>query len=111
MYICTACGNTFTEPREIRTYLGDMGSRPVFETESVSPCCLEPYEEAATCEKCGEHISKEQYDRSGLCKECEAAAEIRFNAMLREVFTEREIEYLNIVYDGEYFGLKKGEQK
>lgn len=70
----------------------------------LQPHCGEQYEEAETCENCGEHISEAQREKSGLCKDCETALVIRFNALLRENFTEKEIEILNAEFDGEYFG-------
>ena len=104
MYICISCGETFEEPREVINDYGYIGSAPVRERERVCPYCGEQYEEAETCENCGEHISEAQHKKSGLCKDCETALVIRFNALLRENFTEKEIEILNAEFDGEYFG-------
>ncbi len=105
MYICTCCGNLFEEPHTLLYDYGYMGSAPVMERESVCPKCFEAaYEEAEECENCGKYMTKKQHrNGNGFCRECGIAINIRFNALIRESFSEREIEYLNAVYDGECF--------
>lgn len=63
------------------------------------PDAWEMPEEIYLCSQCGAEITEEQ-SAYHLCEECEAAALLKFKAILKFAFTKEELEYLDACTEG-----------
>jgi RecJ-like exonuclease len=93
MYKCVACGHLF-EDGEQKTYRENMGEchgSPAYQEFSVCPICGEDYEEVKPCKICG---SYEHETDNGFCEECQKDIMKRFNQLIKDNFSEEEIEFL-----------------
>jgi hypothetical protein len=104
LYICLDCGQVFNRPYVSRETHYEVDGNPT-ETFDLCPSCFSSdIEEADVCAICGVYIGESQA-KYHLCPECEQAAEEKFKQVLKEGFTEEEIEFLNNQYEGRYFGI------
>lgn len=93
MYKCVACGHLFEdgEQKNYRENVGECHGSPAYQEFSVCPVCGEDYEEVKPCKICGsyEHKHDEEF-----CKECQKDIMKRFNQLIKDNFSEQEIEFL-----------------
>jgi hypothetical protein len=85
MYKCTTCGHLF-EDGEQETWQEIHG-----ETFSGCPLCKSDYEEVKPCKICGSYEHEVDED---CCDKCQKDIMKRFNNLIKENFTEQEIEFL-----------------
>lgn len=93
MLKCKECGHLF-EDGEQKTYRENMGEchgSPAYQEFSVCPVCGEDYEEVKPCKICGSYDHETDED---FCEECKKDVKKRFNNLIKQNFTEQEIELL-----------------
>ena len=103
-YICLEYGHVFEDPVRYQQPHFELDDCPQ-EVFTGCPFCGGEYEETTVCKKCGMIIGITQ-GKYGLCPWCEEDAEERFQKLLEENFTAEELEFLNVQYEGRYFGLE-----
>lgn len=104
MLICGNCGHAFETALQAHEPHPELDGCPS-EIFCVCPRCGSgDIENARTCDICGEWYPVDALPSYGLCRKCLNASDERFKRLLSENFTAGEIEYLNDVYDGAYFG-------
>lgn len=101
MYRCESCGHLFEEGEEKKefSYLGDYGSKKIYEHSYSCPVCGGDYEEVVKCTKCGSYNAEAG---EKLCDDCKKQSVERFEKFVDENFTDEEREYINKVYEGEW---------
>ena len=69
MYRCESCGHLFEEGEEKKefSYLGDYGSKKIYEHSFSCPVCGGDYEEVVKCTKCGSYNAEAG---EKLCDDC-----------------------------------------
>lgn len=101
MYVCETCGEMFDTPGIMKFVHCEIDSK-ASETFSCCPRCGgDDFFEFKRCRKCGGIVKRDNTE--SLCPGCRADAVTRFKKLLKDNFTADEIDYLNVVYDGESF--------
>lgn len=93
MYKCLECGHLFEEGEQ-KTYrecVGECHGSPAYQEFSVCPVCGEEYEEVKPCKICGSYDKESDKD---YCDECQKDIKKRFNQLIKDNFSEQEIEFL-----------------
>ena len=101
MYRCLECGILFEEGEQ-KTYrecVGECHGSPAYTVYSGCPICGGNYEEIEPCRICGGYNLKNEDD---FCEECQKNVMERFNNLMKQNFTEEEIELLK---EQEEYGL------
>ena len=110
MYICLDCGETFSEPgkrvdRTIEESFGMFPYKCILDLYHTCPHCgSTDIEESVSCRICGKPMGITQ-GKYHMCADCEIETDKLFKKLLKDNFTQDQIDYLNNQYEGEYLKI------
>lgn len=104
MYKCDECGHEFSndEAGTYRQYAGECHGTPAYETFQCCPECGGDYAELEQCSICGELFELGETTHE-ICKECKGKLWARFAGLIKQKFSEDEIETIFDCIEQGYF--------